>query len=267
MSYIQDIKSTLTKLGVYVDQLESDIEERDRLVHVLRLSPSSNDNNDLINLMINLEKYFTYLQDDLLQKRNIRDESIWKEFKSLVNRYDHALEYFDTDGTIEVSEYRFVAKDLAPKGENEVDREMEAVETGSKSVRFQDEVEYEESRSNLMGTRAFQPYSDSESFDNSTNRQLFAQHQQTLLQQDEDLDVLHQSVRRQHAMGVTINEELDDHLILLGDLESGVDLAELRLGSAGNRLRSFRQKCKENGSMLTIVVLTIILVLLLVVLN
>ncbi|KAG7192160.1 uncharacterized protein KQ657_002525 [Scheffersomyces spartinae] len=266
MSYIQDIKTTLTKLGVYVDQLENDIEERDRLVHVLLLSPSSNDNNDMINLMINLEKYFTYLQDDLLRKRNIRDESILQEFKSLVKRYEQALEYFITDATIDISEYKFVSKELSLTKPEAI--ETSIIEPSSKSVRFQDEVEYQESRSDLMGTRTFNNvYSDSESFDNTNNQQLFAQHQQALLQQDEDLDILHESVRRQHSMGVVINEELDDHLIILNDLERGVDQSQLRLGSAGNRLRSFRQKCKENGSMITIVVLTIILVLLLVVLN
>lgn len=119
------------------------------------------------------------------------------------------------------------------------------------------------------------PYRDDEndtssiasSFDLQSNQQIFAQHQQQLLEQDDNLDILHLSVRRQHQMGLGINDEVDEHIILLNDLEQGIDTAHARLNRATNRLKSFQKLCKENGSLVTIVVLTIILIVLLVVLN
>lgn len=54
---------------------------------------------------------------------------------------------------------------------------------------------------------------------------------------------------------------------MLNDLELGVERSQFMLNNATNKLKSFRQKCRENGSLVTIVVLTVILILLLVVLN
>lgn len=48
MSGVKDIKSLINKTKSYLDQLDSVVEERDRLISVLKLVPSSNDNLDLI---------------------------------------------------------------------------------------------------------------------------------------------------------------------------------------------------------------------------
>ena len=68
-------------------------------------------------------------------------------------------------------------------------------------------------------------------------------------------------------MSQDINHELDDQLIILNDLEQGVDLSLGRLNSANTRLRHFRTLMRENGSLVTICTLTVILILLLVILN
>jgi len=96
---------------------------------------------------------------------------------------------------------------------------------------------------------------------------MFIQHQQQLLNQDEHLDTLAQSVRRQRALGMDINEELDDQNILLEDLESQLDHNERNLSTGQKRLKYFSSKAKENGQWLTILILVIILVLLLIILK
>lgn len=185
-------------------------------------------------------------------------------FHDVVAQYKAASDRLARDLYIDVSEYRFEPAPLPPRHVTE-----------AKVVRFKDnlvEEAPEDARRQLM------PYTDTEpgarddvlvasSFDAQSNQQMFAQHQQQLLQQEDDLGVLHLSVSRQHQMGVDIHQEVDEHVILLGDLELGVDRAYTRLSRALSRLRGFRRACRENGSMVTIVVLTVILLVLLVVLN
>lgn len=185
-------------------------------------------------------------------------------FHNVVAQYRAATDRLARDLYINVSEYRFEPVPLPPRHVTE-----------TKVVRFKDNL-IEEAPEGAR--RQLMPYSDAEpgarddalvasSFDAQSNQQLFAQHQQQLLQQEDDLGVLHLSVSRQHQMGVDIHQEVDEHVILLGDLELGVDRAYTRLSRALSRLRGFRRACRENGSMVTIVVLTVILLVLLVVLN
>ncbi|KAK6199188.1 uncharacterized protein RJT21DRAFT_121487 [Scheffersomyces amazonensis] len=277
---VKDVKISLGKVQIYLEELSSSIEERERLISVLKLTPSSNDNYDLISLLQKLSKYLRYLQDDLevlvRRDRSIIDEHIG-QFRVLALKYNELVEQVSKEATIDVEEYKFNLN--LTLGANSIPKSVKDT-TGSKSVRFKDDIDEDNDilRNELMGTRAFKPYSDNdnnstdidseaESFDAQSNQQMFAQHQQTLNEQDSDLDLLHQSIRRQHSMGMTINEELDDQLIILNDLESGIDRAQSRLSSATRRLNEFRKTCKENGSLVTIIVLTVILVLLLVVLN
>ncbi|KAG7663458.1 uncharacterized protein J8A68_003005 [[Candida] subhashii] len=263
---IKDIKTTLGKVTICLDELASTVEERHSIFQ-MKLTPTTNDNFELISLLQRIVQYFKYLQDDFSGISNTTPaiESLLGQFAICSSQYNELYESLLDDTTIDIREYEYSFKRPV---------------TSTKSVRFQESTHSStnnnENRDELMGTRAFKPYtdesgdetiSDGESFNASDNREMFAQHQQTLLRQDEDLDVLHSSIRRQHSMGVGINSELDDHLILLNDLESGVDDAGYRLNSAANRLHDFRRKAKENGSLVTIVVLTVILILLLVVLN
>ncbi|KAK6462426.1 hypothetical protein DFJ63DRAFT_154432 [Scheffersomyces coipomensis] len=277
---IRDIKVSLGKVQVYLEELSSSLEERERLVSVLKLTPSANDNYDLITLFQKLFKYLNYLKDDLeiMNKRDkINVEELNGQFQTVISRYNQLWHQASEDGSIDVGEFKFNHITITT---STIKTTKSTKEVGQKSVRFQDDVEADDDhlRNELMGTRSFRPYTDAEggesdmgtdteSFDTQTNQQMFAQHQQIIHEQDSDLDLLHESVRRQHSMGMAINTELDDHIIILNDLESGIDQAQYRLNTATRRLNDFRKTCKENGSLVTIVVLTVILILLLVVLN
>ncbi|ABN65271.2 predicted protein [Scheffersomyces stipitis CBS 6054] len=261
---ISEVRASQSKINVYLDELNSNLEERDRLVEVLRLTPSANDNYELISLLQKLVKYFKYLQQDLISLIKVGEnvEQYINQFREAVAKYEDVHEKLAGDSSISVSEYHFTPAEFPQR------------KTPISSVRFQEDI-LDKDADDHFRNENFKPYSDeessnntdSESFDAQTNQHLFAQHQQTILEQDQSLDVLHQSIIRQHTMGQSINSELDDHLILLNDLENGVDDANYRLNTAANRLHEFRKRVRENGSLVTIIVLTVILIMLLVVLN
>lgn len=256
-----EIIQSLDKADILLEQLDSNIEERNSLIHSLNLTPSENDNYDLTNLLNRIIKLFIYIENGLTKRTsNIEhNEDFITRFKKSISNYSNSLQKLESDEDIDIADYRFKATFAGePKETN-------------KSVRFREDlVEYDEGVGN-QNMPAFAPYKDNvsetSSLDNVTNQQIFAQHQQTLLDQDDNLDILHKSIQVQHSMGLNINRELDDHIILLNDLEQGVGDSQYRINSATNRLNTFRKKVKENGNLTTIIVLVVILILLLVVLN
>lgn len=263
----KNIKTQQTKIKSHLDQLSGLLEERSRLTNVLKLTPSQSDNLDLISLLAKIQTELKYQRQDI--SCGFASEFA-SDFGKVVDSYTDLLSGLSQDSYIDTQEYVFT------------DKVAEDPEPGNKkSVRFKDygnEDEVDDTaqmRNQLMGTLGnFRPYRDEPEEDrnsllsvDTSNQELFAQHQQQLLEQDQSLDQLHDLVRVQHSMGVTINEELDDHLILLSDLERGVDGSSARLRRATNNIRDFRRMVRENGSLVTIIVLTVILILLLVVLN
>lgn len=250
-----DIHKQVRRISLDLDQLDDQIEERDRLVQTLHLTPSSADNLDLLDLLGRIKTAFQYLHEDGPKS---------PEVPELLSRYRRLLSSLDADPYVLVQEYQ-VSDFAEPK----------------KSVRFKDNADCldedaEHLHSQLMGTATFRPYRDDDDNNDDrntlnslteSNHELFALHQQQLLAQDNSLDQLHQLVRVQHSMGLSIHDELDEHMVILNDLESGVDMSASRLARATANVHSFRRKVRENGSLVTIVVLTVILVVLLVVLN
>lgn len=251
---MKEINNLILRLTTFLDQLESQLDERHRLKDILKLEPSSNDNYEVITQLSKIVKSLGYLQDDIINQE-ITNELVISKFKELHTKYEQLTGDLEDD-SLNIEDYRFEAKPL-PKV--------------SKTVRFTDdqhEDNEDELRNQLMGTHQFKPFKDDpEEVGNLSNHQMFAKHQQQLLKQDEDLDILHGSVKIQRNMGLTINDEIENHLIMLNDLEQGVESSQLRLDSTSNRLKEFRTKVEENGSLVTIVTLTIILIVLLVVLN
>jgi len=118
---------------------------------------------------------------------------------------------------------------------------MSAAMRKSKTVRFSD---------NLVDT------------DDLSNHQVMQLHQTIMDEQDESLDRLSESVRRQRELSIQIGDELDNQVELLDDIDDGVDRTQRRLNGAKKRLDFVARKAKDNGSLITIAVLIIILVLL-----
>ncbi|KAK3721320.1 hypothetical protein LTR37_003196 [Vermiconidia calcicola] len=102
---------------------------------------------------------------------------------------------------------------------------------------------------------------------NLDNQQIHTYHKQVLRDQDEQLDTLGQSIRRQRMLGIQMGDELDEQNELLTDVESGVDRHTTTLDRARRRLGHVARKSKDNWNWVTIGILIVVLVLLIIVLN
>lgn len=96
----------------------------------------------------------------------------------------------------------------------------------SKTVRFSD---------NLVNT------------EDMSNHQVLQLHQSIMDEQDETLDRLSESVRRQRELSIQIGDELDGQVELLDDIDEGVDRTQRRLNTAKRSLDKFARKAKDNG--------------------
>ncbi|CCH40535.1 Syntaxin-51 [Wickerhamomyces ciferrii] len=258
--------SNLRLIESYLDDLRSLLEESER---IQSLGVSSQDNDYDIRKLLSKVTKFLERNDD------------GEDYDELVDTYQELMQQVKT---IDVKDFEY-KRNIIPKPLNT-----------KKSVRFNDHVE---EYSKPKETKSFKPFkdqvidpadeaesnelfgnnnvtadigdedeqSDQNSIDSASNHDLFIQHQQQMLQQDDHLDMLSQSVRRQRELGLDINSELDDQTILLNDLESQLDHNTSNLSNGQKRLKYFSEKAKENGQWVTIIILVIILVLLLIILK
>lgn len=95
-----------------------------------------------------------------------------------------------------------------------------------------------------------------------SNQQIHSFHKQVLQEQDDQLDTLGQSIRRQRTLGLQMGEELDEHVEMLDDIEAGVDRHQGTLDRASKRLNTVARKAKDNWSWITIACLILLLILL-----
>lgn len=148
----------------------------------------------------------------------------------------------------------------------------------SKSVRFmdnsaataavQEEIEQEDRDRNEL----FRPYRDQPSpqrpdHSQLDNRQIYDHHEQTMRDQDDQLDRLGESIGRQHQLSIQIGDELEGHIELLDGVDEDVERHQGRLNNARGRVDRIRRKAGDNWSMMTIIGLIIILVILIVILK
>jgi syntaxin 8 len=132
-------------------------------------------------------------------------------------------------------------------------------------VRFTDSSPDDPNRAQLF------PYRDNPDTDAAPdhaaldNQQIHAYHSQVIAEQDDQLDQLGASIGRQRELSMQIGDELDGQVVLLDDVEEGVDRHSEQFRRARGRLDRFSRKARENWSLTVIVVLIAILVLLIVI--
>lgn len=68
-----------------------------------------------------------------------------------------------------------------------------------------------------------------------------------MLDQDDSLDRLSESIGRQRELSIQIGDELDSQGELLEDVDGMVDRSRSRLDGARRRLDRFSRKAKDNG--------------------
>jgi syntaxin 8 len=138
----------------------------------------------------------------------------------------------------------------------------------SKSVRFTDNPS---AGGQATAQNKYTPYHDDPAEDlppdqsELSNQQIHEYHQGVLRDQDQQLDQLGESIGRQRDLSIQIGSELDDHAMLLEEVDERVDRHQGQLDRANKRLSTFARKARENWSLTVIVVLIIILVLLIVI--
>lgn len=145
----------------------------------------------------------------------------------------------------------------------------------SKNVRFRDnddagaDADADAARSALFN----QPYRDDPAHDPEAppdqshldNQQIHEYHSQVLRDQDDQLDTLSASIGRQRELSMQIGDELDGQVMLLDEVEEGVDRHDAQFRRARGRLDRFSRKARENWSLTVIIVLIVTLVLLIVI--
>ncbi|KAF2216878.1 hypothetical protein CERZMDRAFT_31947 [Cercospora zeae-maydis SCOH1-5] len=143
----------------------------------------------------------------------------------------------------------------------------------NRNVRFrdnpdEDDAEAQANRAALFADQErYRDEPEAPNHDNMDNQQIHAYHKQVLREQDDQLDVLGQSIGRQRMLGIQMGNELDEQVELLDDIERGVDRHSNQLHGAQRRLTTFSRKAKDNWNWITITILIIILVLVIVVLK
>lgn len=275
------------QLSYELDKLGDIVEERKRLVDVLKIEPSTNDN-------LRLKKQLSKAIDLLTETSNIDAEGV-EEFDT---KYNNILNDIP-DKTLDLKLYELPKRHRPKKGADitTIDGDSPTSSTPTsrdltKKVRFKDEdlVSYGDEE------QQFQPYKDEPEpsseppdmeqerqrlFDSSialnesssiispqvSNQELFIQQQQQLLEQDSQLEQLSSSIRTTHNISLNINDEVrEQNDQVLNDLENLLDNGGRNLDRAKRRLVSFEKSAKENAPCLIIFVLILILILLLAVL-
>lgn len=128
---------------------------------------------------------------------------------------------------------------------------------------YTDDDDYENRTALFEGGRYKDDPSDAIPDQNElSNQQIHQYHKQVLRDQDDQLDTLGESIRRQRHLGEQMGTELDEQVEILDDVEAGVDRHQGTLDRAQNRLKGVARKAKDNWSWLTIGCLILILILL-----
>lgn len=138
-------------------------------------------------------------------------------------------------------------------------------------MRFSDNPSSQDASPEDPNRAALFPYRDNPDTDAAPdqshldNQQIHEYHSQVMRDQDDHLDQLGASIGRQRELSMQIGDELDGQVVLLDEVEEGVDRHTDQFRRARGRLDRFSRKAKENWSLTVIVVLIIILLLLIII--
>ncbi|RMZ77619.1 hypothetical protein DV738_g4306, partial [Chaetothyriales sp. CBS 135597] len=156
-------------------------------------------------------------------------------------------------------------------------RGKDSLAASNKNVRFRDDPSQDSLDEQDETNRALlfqQPYTDNQDQADApdptaqmTNQQIHTYHQQVLMEQDNQLDSLSESIGRQRHLAMQVGDELEGQIALLDELDRGVDRHQSRLDGAKRRLKGVSETAKANWGMTTIIILIVILVFLIVVLK
>ncbi|KAI8090152.1 uncharacterized protein B0P05DRAFT_529570 [Gilbertella persicaria] len=94
--------------------------------------------------------------------------------------------------------------------------------------------------------------------DDVENGQILQLQQRIIDDQDQDLDHLSETIRRQRELGLLIGDELETHAQLIDETEDMVDRTDERLRQARKKLDYVNRKIKDNKSVCIVIALIIV---------
>lgn len=250
-------KQQLLRLSSLLQQLNTNIDEYNTLASVT--STNAKDDEELMATLTQIRPLFDQISF------NSSDVSLWGRYEKYADKYN------DLIGSIpSLSGYKVdivsLKNSLPIKTPSPPENSPSALQKPGdhhlqkKSVRFKDNIV------DGVSDEPIPPYKDNPDSPIS-ERQIFITNQQQLSNQDQRLDQLSDSVSRQHDMSLQINSETSEQMVMLDDLESGIDHTNARLIRGGRNIKRFRDALRQNSDWCTILVLIVVLVLLLVILK
>lgn len=202
--------------------------------------------------------------------RSLRDQ-----YERIKSQFDDLSSQFNTSSTTSTTSQQPTSPTLTTPNDPSLAPDFMAARSKRpsasqphKSVRFTDDPSGTPANPDPSAAGLF-PYRDEPDGppDQSdlSNQQIHAYHSTVMRDQDEQLDVLGASIGRQRDLGMQIGSELDDHAIMLEEVDERTDRHQGQLDRARGRLGKVARKARDNWSMTTIVVLIVILVLLIII--
>ncbi|KAL1607805.1 hypothetical protein SLS60_002743 [Paraconiothyrium brasiliense] len=249
------------QLFLLADHIKLSLLERQRAIS-LNLSPNSQDaqiSRSLEQLRSGIEALESQVEDN-------PDESITSQLPRLRTQLTDLTSQFRPSAETPISPTLTQPNDPSLSSDFAAAQSKKPRQV-SKSVRFRDDDaadDHDPNRASLF------PYRDDPSDappDQAelSNQQIHEYHSRVISEQDDQLDQLGASIGRQRELSMQIGDELDGQVVLLDDVEEGVDRHAAQFRRARGRLDRFSRKAKENWSLTVIVVLIVILVLLIVI--
>ncbi|KAF2018714.1 hypothetical protein BU24DRAFT_418253 [Aaosphaeria arxii CBS 175.79] len=248
------------QLFLLADHIKLSLLERQRAIS-LNLSPNSQD----VQISRSLDSLRSGIESLESQVEDKPDDAISSQLPRLRSQLSELTSQFTTTTTSPTS------PTLTSPNDPSLTADFAAAQSkkprpSTKSVRFTDNTSDDDdpNRASLFPYRD-DPSDASPDHTDLSNQQIHAYHQDVIRDQDEQLDRLGESIGRQRELSMQIGDELDGQVLLLDDVEEGVDRHAGQLRRARGRLDRFSRKARENWSLSVIVALIIILVLLIVI--
>ncbi|KAL6942039.1 hypothetical protein ACO0QE_003203 [Hanseniaspora vineae] len=265
------------KLSYEIDKLKNYVEERNRLIDVLRIEPSNKDT-------ILVKKQLNYILQLIDETPDLQQAEKYNEILAIISTEDthftkeqKGLYHYDT-GKLKREE-ELAVKVILPEPKDLV-----------KKVRFSDHNDVKENydnsqqltklpdsdkgRQDISNIVNFAPYKDAvpmeddqSAYSMMSNDELLAMQQDTMHDQDTLIDSLSTTMHRTHEISVGIQEEVQyQNDGLLVDLEGMVDATANTLNKAHSKLNKFNKMNRDSGGSYCRGVLIFVLIILLVVL-
>lgn len=110
------------------------------------------------------------------------------------------------------------------------------------------------------GAAAAAESSENRDFESMSNSEILELQKAEMDRQDQAIDAIHESVKRQKGLAITINTELEDQSRLLDSIDSHVDKSNARVEEETMHVRAVENKAKQNAPIAIICLLFLVII-------